>query len=179
MIIIGYPGIGKSTLADHYDPSVYEDRTGVFPKSVIDLESSAFTVLNDELGFVDINGRPCRSNNWAEVYCKVAEELSDQGHLVFVSSHREVQKLLRECIGPVGVICPSLELKKEWIKRLRNRYKCSADSEKGKNLAAYKRACDHYEDDIAELESNGFEFIEITSLHYKLEDLIFGESKEG
>lgn len=177
MIIIGYPGVGKSTLADKYDSFDYTTKKGVFPKSVIDLESSAFNMLNDELGFVDINGRPCKSNNWAEVYCRVACELSDQDHLVFVSSHADVQKHLRKYDGPVGIVYPSINLKDKWLERLRMRYMYESlnTKEKDKNFAAYNRACDHYEEDIAALKNNGFELIEITSMDYDLAKLIFEE----
>lgn len=171
MIIIGYPGVGKTTMMERCGNICREKGY----KSVIDLESSAFNMLNDELGFVDINGRPCKSNNWAEVYCRVAAELSDQGHLVFVSSHADVQKQLRACMTRVCVVCPAVELKQEWLERLRTRYLTSADDEKNKNLAAYSRACDHYEKDIEALKSNGFELLEITEMYYSLEDLIFGE----
>lgn len=70
MIIIGYPGIGKSTLAgkDH---------------KFIDLESSNFKIEDE------------RSEDWYKVYCKVAEDLSRQGYIVFVSSHLAVREALR------------------------------------------------------------------------------------
>lgn len=169
MIIIGYPGVGKSTLAESY---VNGDRPNGF-KSVIDLESSLF--------HGGCTGDPFRGGrevtNWAYTYCSVAMELSRQGHIVFVSSHADVQRYLRECTEQVRVVYPAIELKQEWLERLRGRYICSWDNEKDKNFAAYNRACDHYEDDIEYLKSNGFELMEITEMHYDLADLVFGEQE--
>lgn len=175
MIIIGYPGVGKSTLAAKYDSADYEASKGIFPKSIIDLDSSIFNICDDEMMFDPMNHR--KHDNWVELYCKVAEELSDQDHLVFVSSHAAVQKYLRECGVEVGVIYPSLELKQQWLEKLRRRYMYEGrnPSDNSKNFAAYNRACDHYEEDIEALKSNGFELIEIESMAYDLEKLIFGE----
>lgn len=179
MIIIGYPGVGKSTLAAKYDSADYASSKGAFPKSIIDLDSSLFKFPNDDM----IND-PFRCGTgkitWdaaIEIYCSVAEALSDQDHLVFVSSHEAVQKRLREYDYPVGVICPALELKQQWLEKLRMRYMYESRSTKdsNKNFAAYNRACEHYEEDIAALKNNGFELIEITSMAYDLEELIFGE----
>lgn len=183
MIIIGYPGIGKSTLAEEYDSADYASLKGVFPKSIIDLDSSIFhnePVVTQNSCTIMLNG--LESNDaWADQYCKVAESLSDQDHLVFVSSHEAVQKRLRKYAGPVGVICPSIKLKDKWLKKLRDRYTHQSTyaygtkEENDKNFAAYNRACEHYEADIKALKSNGFELIEITSMSYDLKKLIFGE----
>ena len=65
MIVIGYIGIGKSTLA--------MNQTGY-----IDLDSSTFMFNNK------------RCDNWVTYYCQVAESLSKQGYVVFVSCHFDV-----------------------------------------------------------------------------------------
>ena len=72
MIIIGYPGVGKSTLAGRY-------------KEYIDLESSNWNGPD--------NTKP---DNWWWSYGKVAEDLSRQGYRVFVSCHPSVQKYFEE-----------------------------------------------------------------------------------
>lgn len=164
MIIIGYPGVGKTTMMENCGNICREKGY----KSVIDLDSSLFGISTDPF-------RREKNPYWAEVYCQVAEALSDQGHIVFVSSHGEVQEWLRKCTGRVCVVCPDIDLKQEWLERLRQRYLTSADDEKKKNLAAYERACECYENDIEALKSNGFELLEITEMYYSLEDLIFGE----
>ena len=71
MIVIGYQGIGKSTLAQKQF-------------KYIDLESSA------------LRRDGVRWHNWYEPYCLVAEWLSKQGYIVFVSSHKEVRDYLNE-----------------------------------------------------------------------------------
>ena len=68
-VVVGYQGIGKSTLAFHNN-------------RVIDLESSNF--------FVD-GERPA---NWHIIYCKIARALCKQGYIVCVSSHKEVREEL-------------------------------------------------------------------------------------
>ena len=97
MIIIGYPGIGKSTLAgrDH---------------KYIDLDSSNFK----------INGE--KSEDWYKVYCKVAEDLSRQGYIVFVSSHSVVREALKGSEEAVAVAYPVGALEKQWITKLGDRY---------------------------------------------------------
>ena len=70
MIIVGYPCIGKSTYAAGH------------PYRAIDLESSNFV----------------KDDNWVKSYCNVAIDLSRQGHVVFVSSHRsEERRVGKEC----------------------------------------------------------------------------------
>lgn len=123
MIIIGYPGIGKSTLAgrDH---------------KYIDLESSNFKV-DDE-----------RQEDWYKVYCKVAEDLSMQGYIVFVSSHSVVRETLKSSEEDVAVVYPVGTLEKRWVSKLRDRYN-KTNSEKDR--MAYERAKDHFNEDIASL----------------------------
>ena len=70
MIISGYQGIGKSTLAGK--------------NNCIDLESGNFWV-----------GRK-RSDDWYKIYCNIAVHLSRQGYTVFVSSHEVVRKELEK-----------------------------------------------------------------------------------
>ena len=67
MIIIGFPGIGKSSVTRAYDGDTNTT-------SYIDLESSNFV----------------KDDNWVEEYCNLAIDLDLQGYNVFVSSHKEV-----------------------------------------------------------------------------------------
>lgn len=73
MIIIGFPGIGKSSVTHAYDGDI--NTTGY-----IDLESSNF--VKDE--------------NWVKEYCDLAIDLELQGYNVFVSSHKKVREYLAE-----------------------------------------------------------------------------------
>ena len=143
MIIIGYQGIGKSTLAG-------TDR-------FIDLESSNFWV----------DGK--RADDWYKPYCSIAEHLSSQGYDVFVSSHEVVRNQLKDSKELVVIAHPSIELKDEWIEKLKNRYE---STKLEKDYKAYMNAVDRYEDNIKELMNNMFIHIEITKIDYKLKELI-------
>lgn len=96
MIVIGYPGIGKSTITKNN-------------KEYIDYDSSLFQ----------------KENDWAKIYVKGAINLSQWGNTVFVSSHKAVQDLLLDCTEPVVVVYPSLQLHDYWINKLRKRYEKS------------------------------------------------------
>ena len=92
MIIIGYQGIGKSTLA-------------ASELKYIDLESSNFWFYDSE------TKQKVRHSNWYEMYCNVAENLSRQGYIVFVSSHQPVRERLLKSKEYVVVCVPLLILK--------------------------------------------------------------------
>ena len=154
VICVGYQGVGKSTLSRKY---------GTF----IDLESSAF--------YVGEKREPC----WYIPYCQVAINIAEQGHVVFVSSHKEVREFLRSVILPsnVHVVCcvPSDSLKDFWIQKLRSRYETSNLE---KDYRAWKNAEDRYLDNIheikndfpivCELETEDYDlFLELVDTFYK------------
>ena len=97
MIYVGYQGIGKSTVCKKYD-------------NCIDLESIHF-YINDE-----------RSPDWYKIYVNLAIDLNNQGNDVFISSHKCVRSMLHELEVPFIVICPALELEKQWILKLTQRF---------------------------------------------------------
>lgn len=157
MIIVGYQGIGKSTLAKGGN-------------GFIDLESGNFWV----------DGK--RDENWAQVYVNIARNLSAQGYHVFTSSHKAVRDCLREypavadCSGPmvraiVAVCYPDLTLKDEWIAKLSSRY---ANTGLDKDYKAWKNAEAIYEENIRDLmnEKEPFIQIPIKSTDYSLEDVL-------
>ena len=160
MIIIGYPGIGKTTLAK-----------AIIGKSTfaIDLESSCFWVPQD--GKVKV-----RPNMWEYVYCNIAEDISKCGNVVFVSSHYSVRHCLenRNSKEQIAVCLPSIGLQKEWIKKLEDRYDASGIS---KDFRAWISAKEHYTRDIVDMKEqaikNNWEILEITSMDYKLRSMIF------
>ena len=124
MIVIGYQGIGKSSLAG---------RNNRF----IDLESGNFWV----------DGK--RADDWYKPYCQIAEHLSQQGYIVFTSSHEVVRKQLSGSSEVVVLVFPSVELKDEWIAKLEKRYE---ESGLEKDYKALMNAKDRYEENIKELE---------------------------
>lgn len=147
IIIIGYQGIGKSTLANR-------------DERYIDLESSNF--------FVD--GK--RPDNWHIVYCNIALSLARQGYCVFVSSHKAVRDYLSSIpdVPIIAIVHPSLALKDEWIVKLKERYDRTGLQ---KDFKAWKNAESDYESNITELISEeGFYDIEITSMDYDLHSLM-------
>lgn len=140
MIVIGYQGIGKSTVA-----------RGDF--QYVDLESTNF--------FVD--GK--RSDDWYLPYCNIAESLSRQGYIVFTSSHEVVRNRLKESSEQVVCCVPALELKDEWIAKLQKRYD---ESGLEKDKRALLNAKDRYEENIREIAESGFEVIWLKSINYNL-----------
>lgn len=145
-IIVGYQGVGKSTLAFHN-------------KNVIDLESSNFFV----------NGK--RDEKWYIPYCNIARSLARQGYVVCISSHLEVrEELKRNPANRQIIVYPALSLEDVWVKSLKNRYE---QIKSDKNLKALKNAEQCYRENIIDLSNQqGFEKIEITSMDYNLRDAL-------
>lgn len=156
MIIIGYPGIGKSTLAGR-------------ESGCIDLESSDFKQL-----FPD--------GKWVEPYCMMAEILARQGFTVFVSSHEAVRSCFHNRETPnVGMIYPSLDLRHEWIHKLLERANLSHLE---KDTMAYKRAeaCSLLDIRRMKAESNYWPTHEISSMYYdllKIVDMLERKNRRG
>ena len=143
MIISGYQGIGKSTLAGK--------------NNCIDLESGNFWV----------DGK--RADDWYKPYCQIANHLSEQGYTVFVSSHEVVRKELEKSKEPVYVIFPAIDLKDKWIKKLEDRYN---NTKLDKDYRALMNAKDRYKENITELMRGNLKFYEITRINYHLDDII-------
>lgn len=137
MIITGYQGIGKSTLASRND-------------KIIDLESGSFWKEDD---FVEVGNNyslekveRSRPKDWYVYYCQMAQHLSRQGYIVFVSCHQEVREyLMRHNEEKFCAIFPSPKLKEDWIKRLEDRYNTSGLD---KDLRALEHARKFYDNAI-------------------------------
>lgn len=144
MIIVGYQGIGKSTLSRKSN-------------NFIDLESSNFWVDG------------VRADNWYIPYCNIANHLSGQGFNVFTSSHKVVTDALKEITSESGqrvvVIVPSPKLKNEWLEKLKERY-TQIPSEKNKK--ALLNAEDRFTENVTELAGTGFPTIVIDDIDYDL-----------
>ena len=147
MIIVGYPGIGKTTISGR--------KTGC-----IDLESSLFH--SQEL------------EDWFDTYCELAFKLSKDGFIVMVSSHEDVVKQLKKYYADyteIYVICPHPNIKYQWIYRLLKRYeKMPSD----KNFRAFQRAKKHFDEDIHDLIWSGLDGGTVTSTDYDLMNVIVG-----
>lgn len=143
MIIVGYQCIGKSTLSN-------------MCLKYIDLESGSFWH----------DGK--RPDDWYIYYCQIAEHLSKQGYNVFVSSHEPVRKFLKNSSERVIAIAPSIELKDQWIEKLKNRYETS---KLDKDYRAYMNAVDRYTENIEEIAKD-CDTVFIKSMTYDIESLI-------
>lgn len=144
MIIIGYQGIGKTTLAQR-------------SKDYIDLESSCFF------------NRGYRPNNWYVFYCNIADHLSKQGYRVFVSSHAEVRNRLRKhSTEEIFSIVPAEELEEQWKEKLYDRW---IETRYKKDFKAYLNASDRYLENIREIKKD-FLYAQIDTMDYDLEQVI-------
>lgn len=150
MIVIGYQGIGKSTLAT---------------KSLryIDLESSSFWFDDPE------TKQKIRHVMWYAMYCNVAEDLSRQGYTVFVSSNQPVRERLSRSDEYVITCVPSLDLKDKWIEKLRLRYE---NSKLEKDYKAYMNAADSFTENVTEMMNSGFDVLEVEDMDYDLKKLL-------
>ena len=156
MIITGYQGIGKSTLARKEN-------------NIIDLESASF--WNYE------NGNKTRPDDWYVYYCQVAEHLSKQGYIVFVSCHQQVRDwLFKNGKEKFCAIYPSITIKNDWLKRLENRYNTTKSE---KDLRALEHAQNYFDNDIQTLINEcwyGNEYynnaVFIDDINYDLQELV-------
>ena len=146
MIICGYQGIGKSTLSNA-------------DNKCIDLESGNFW----------IDGK--RQDNWYMIYCNIAIELSKQGYVVFLSSHKVVRDYLSSLpkTEDIYVVCPSADLKDEWITKLEARYNATNLE---KDYKAWKNAEQCYLDNIKELMFGGLFCYIIQNMQYDLKAIV-------
>ena len=105
------------------------------------------------------------------IYGNIADDLSRQGFIVFVSSHASVVNYIASISHErKAIICPYLTLKEDWIDRLKNRYRQEPTD---KNYKAFMNAVDRFDDDIKELlDTQGYEKFPLSSTNYKLSDFI-------
>lgn len=155
MIVIGYQGVGKTTLCRGWQPRFIS----------IDLESSWW---KDELG-----NRP---EKWVHSYCKVAEELSKQGYVVFISSHKAVQDRLRESEEKILAVYPSQELKQDWIEKLTKRFRETGNM---KDFILLRDAEENYDKEIKVLENSPFIKNPIRSMTYRIGDILLHHMAKG
>lgn len=131
MIIIHYQGTGASTMSSQYP-------------EFIDLESSHFYV----------DGK--RDPNWYKIYCSIATALSEQGNVVFVSSHKEVRETLKDSNESIYCLVPNLDypnIKEKWLEKLSNRY---LNTKLEKDKRALLNAEDRFTENVEEIIDMGF-----------------------
>ena len=139
MIIIGYPGVGKSSICGSNN-------------STIDLESSMFHTGDEPHG-------------WESIYCRVAADLSKQGYKVCISSHATVIDEIKQHLkgDRVYIVYPDPIIKQDWIDRLEKRYFESRTDVSTphwiveKNYRAWKHVEKYFDMDIFSLKHSGIE----------------------
>lgn len=97
MVLLGYPGIGKTTLA----------KKGL----IVDLDSSCFF----------------GESNWVKKYCALIKEFNEGGTNVFASCHKKVREELTKSEIDYIVIIPSMALRDQWVGKLAKRYFASEE----------------------------------------------------
>ena len=165
MIYIGYPCIGKTTLAKEKN-------------NFIDLESSYFSNSNSKVNpsvlyiTADATSTDYHSH---ENYCNLAIDLNNQNFNVFVSSHKQVTDYLINSYKHIGqtnklcIIYPAEDLYEDWSRRAFERY---LKDKSDKNKRALDRILEHYAEDINYLKrlckTENIHSIEIAEIDYKL-----------
>ncbi len=155
LIIIGYPGIGKS--------SIVKDMNFILNSKInlIDFESSLFKVSDT------------RYPDWPIVYVNLAISLAKQGYVVLISSHEcvreEIAKRNRDGWNVVS-IAPSVELKDEWLDKLLDRYKRTATE---KDSMAYRAAKERYSEDVLDISAEkNMSHIILETMEYDLSAIV-------
>lgn len=163
LIICGYPGVGKSSIAG-WD-------------NCIDLESSYFSFRN---------GVPQKFSEWVPQYCRVAMDLGLQGYTVLTSTHEQVIRYFIEytrgtALSPelrgVVIFCPDHRYKPEWTERLRTRLNRDAINHASsdilqKDIRALRRVEDYFDKDMVFLYNCGLSVYIPGYMDYDLKDQI-------
>ena len=155
MIIFGYQGIGKSTLANRNIDTIF-----------IDLESSMFrTPMHPE-----------RSEDWFQAYGNIVYDLNKQNKFIFSACHQQIRDYIaseKDLKGVMSVICyPSIELREEWLYRLRQRW---IDTQLPKDKAAVDYAEASYSSSIKALDKDtDYDHLILTKMNYNLHDILIG-----
>lgn len=155
MIIIGYQGIGKSTICRK-------------DFSYLDLESSSTWIEED--------GVIKRLEKWYKQYATTAVWLNEQGYTVFTSSHKEVvDEIVRiSNINDMAIVIPSLKIKDKWIEKLRDRYFLTKTD---KDEKAYFNALKMYDESIKNMKvfakKNNVALFVIEDMSYDLQEILY------
>lgn len=163
LIICGYPGVGKSSIAGW--------------NNCIDLESSWFSY--------DKDGNKIYPNEaWATNYCMLARQLALQGYTVLLSTHQAVINTLREgkwILNKDGIrvviFVPRSDMKKAWIERLINRY---LESDEDIDFRAFVGGIQYWDTKMLTIRHSDFPVYCPDSIDYDFRDYILKiREKEG
>lgn len=163
LIICGYPGVGKSSIAGW--------------SNCIDLESSWFSY--------DKDGNQIYPNEaWAVEYCMLARKLASQGYTVLLSTHQAVINTLREGKWildrdriKVVIFVPRSDMKKAWVERLVNRY---IESDENEDLRAFIGGIQYWDSKMLTIRHSDFPVYCPDSIDYDFRDYVMKiREKEG
>lgn len=162
LIICGYPGIGKSSIAGW--------------NNCIDLESSYFS--RDEEGFA------LWDEDWVTKYCKLAFDIARQGFTVLLSCHVTVRNKLKEIkmkseyfYPPVVIFCPRADMKEVWGIRLMKRYN---ETNLDEDFRALEGGIHYWNKNMVHMGEQGFPIYCPNSINYDLRDYVLKiRKKEG
>jgi hypothetical protein len=146
MIVLGYSGIGRTTLCEQHPGFKY-----------VDLDSWPFRADRSDVSL------------WVKTYVMVATRLSAQGYIVFLDALEPVCDALVNSTEVVLLICPSLELESQWVKKLESRYH---DSRSYDDYHAWIDADKNYEAQITKLLEYENMVACIDSMDYDLSRII-------
>ena len=155
LIICGYPGVGKSSVAGW--------------NNCIDLESSWFSY--------DKDGNVIYPEEaWTVNYCMLARKLALQGYTVLLSTHQAVIDTLREgkwLLNKDGtrvvIFVPRSDMKKAWVERLINRY---LESDKDVDLRAFIGGIQYWDSKMLTIKHSDFPVYSPESIDYDFRDYI-------
>lgn len=153
LIICGYPGIGKSSIAGW--------------NNCIDLESSLFSHYENS----------CRKSDdiWVREYCNLAYYLALQGYTVMTSTHAAVidcfdhLKVAYYKDVPIVIFCPRADMKEAWGIRLMKRYN---ETNLDKDFRALEGAIRYWNSNMEYMTKQNFPIYCPMSIDYDLRDYI-------
>ena len=163
LIICGYPGVGKSSIAGW--------------NNCIDLESSWFS--NDKDG-----NRIYPDEDWVWDYCTLAINLASQGYTILLSTHQAVINQLRDWKWlldrekvKVVIFVPRSDMKKAWVLRLVNRF---LDSDLDIDLRAFVGGIQYWDTKMLTIKHADFPVYCPNSINYDFRDYVLKiREKEG
>lgn len=141
-----------------------------YPGVISEIKDPKYINLDIQL-FYDQGKRICNYN----VYCNIALLLSKQGYNVFVSSNKQIRKILSAC-DEEYILCifPSIKLQDKWIKKLEDIYNNTGLDIDYTNLMNAKQ---YYYRDIKSLLSLSkipkFKLVVIDDTLYNLKNIIY------
>lgn len=130
IVISAFPACGKTNKVKNYNYKPY---------IMLDSDSSNFSWTEDE----NDNNTKTRNPEFPNNYIEHIKENIGKVDVIFVSSHKDVRKALRDNGIKYFMVYPTLDMKEEFLKRMKDR---------GNNEQFIKLFEDKFEDFVNEIE---------------------------